>query len=77
MDAIDQQLVDLLQRDARTTQQELARAVGLSQPSVAERIRKLEEQQQTILQLMDACRKLDGRPAVIAQQSPLHHSPIP
>lgn len=43
MDAIDDQILDLLQRDARTTQQELARKVGLSQPSVADRIRKLEE----------------------------------
>ena len=43
MDPIDDQILDLLQRDARTTQQELARKVGLSQPSVADRIRKLEE----------------------------------
>jgi Lrp/AsnC family leucine-responsive transcriptional regulator len=43
MDAIDRQLLDLLQRNARATQLELARAVGLSQPSVADRIKKLEE----------------------------------
>ncbi len=43
MDAIDQRLVDLLQRNGRATQLELAKAVGLSQPAVAERIRKLEE----------------------------------
>jgi Lrp/AsnC family leucine-responsive transcriptional regulator len=43
MDAVDEEIVDLLQRDARTTQQEIARAVSLSQPSVADRIRKLEE----------------------------------
>jgi Lrp/AsnC family leucine-responsive transcriptional regulator len=43
MDAIDHRLVDLLQRDGRATQLELARAVGLSQPAVAERMRKLEE----------------------------------
>lgn len=43
MDAIDRTLLDALQTDARTTQGELARRVGLSQPSVAERIRKLEE----------------------------------
>jgi Lrp/AsnC family leucine-responsive transcriptional regulator len=43
MDAADLRIVDLLQRNARTTQSELARAVGLSQPAVAERIRKLEE----------------------------------
>src|SRR4051812_36359305 len=43
MDAVDDVIVDLLQVDARTTQAEIARKVGLSQPSVAERIRKLEE----------------------------------
>jgi Lrp/AsnC family leucine-responsive transcriptional regulator len=43
VDAIDQHLLDLLQRGGRATQLELARAVGLSQPAVAERIRKLEE----------------------------------
>ena len=43
MDAVDLRLVDLLQRNGRATQLELAKAVGLSQPAVAERIRKLEE----------------------------------
>jgi Lrp/AsnC family leucine-responsive transcriptional regulator len=43
MDAVDAAIVDLLQADARTTQADIARKVGLSQPSVAERIRKLEE----------------------------------
>src|SRR5690349_19808122 len=43
MDAIDRQIVDLLQRSGRATQLELARTVGLSQPAVADRIRKLEE----------------------------------
>lgn len=43
MDATDEQIVDLLQADARTTQAEIAKRVGLSQPSVADRIRKLEE----------------------------------
>ena len=43
LDPIDYRILDLLQRDARTTQVQLAAAVGLSQPSVAERIRKLEE----------------------------------
>ncbi len=43
MDTIDRRLLDLLQRNARATQLDLARAVGLSQPSVAERIKKLEE----------------------------------
>ncbi len=44
MDDIDTRIVDLLQQDARLTQARLAKKVGLSQPSVAERIRKLEEQ---------------------------------
>jgi Lrp/AsnC family leucine-responsive transcriptional regulator len=43
MDHADFHIVDQLQRNARTTQSELAKAVGLSQPAVAERIRKLEE----------------------------------
>lgn len=43
MDVIDRQILDLLQRDARITQQEIAKRVRLSQPSVADRIRKLEE----------------------------------
>ncbi len=43
MDPADLRIVDLLQRNARTTQSELAKAVSLSQPAVAERIRKLEE----------------------------------
>jgi len=43
MDPIDYQILDLLQRDARTTQAQIAQAVGLSQPSVADRIRKLDE----------------------------------
>lgn len=43
MDAVDERIVDLLQADARMTQQEIAKRVGLSQPSVADRIRKLEE----------------------------------
>lgn len=43
MDALDYRIVDLLQRDGRATQLEIARTVGLSQPAVAERIRKLEE----------------------------------
>jgi Lrp/AsnC family leucine-responsive transcriptional regulator len=43
MDSTDAAIVDLLQVDARRTQAEIARKVGLSQPSVAERIRKLEE----------------------------------
>ena len=44
MDDVDAGIVDLLQADARLTQAQIARKVGLSQPSVADRIRKLEEQ---------------------------------
>ena len=43
MDSVDTRILDLLQADAHTTQAEIAKKVGLSQPSVAERIRKLEE----------------------------------
>ena len=43
MDTADLRIVDLLQRNARKTQSEIAREVGLSQPAVADRIRKLEE----------------------------------
>ena len=44
MDEVDSEIVDLLQADARLTQAQIAKKVGLSQPSVADRIRKLEEQ---------------------------------
>ncbi|WP_224243498.1 Lrp/AsnC family transcriptional regulator [Hyalangium gracile] len=43
MDTLDYRIVDMLQRDGRATQLEISRSVGLSQPAVAERIRKLEE----------------------------------
>ncbi|MFO0589429.1 MAG: Lrp/AsnC family transcriptional regulator [Polyangiaceae bacterium] len=43
MDTADLRIVELLQRNARTTQSEIAKDVGLSQPAVADRIRKLEE----------------------------------
>ena len=43
LDPIDYNLLDLLQRDARMTQLEMAATVGLSQPAVAERMRKLEQ----------------------------------
>lgn len=42
LDEADRQLVELLQADGRATQSALAKEVGLSQPAVAERIRKLE-----------------------------------
>lgn len=43
MDAIDVRLVSLLQGSGRISQNELAHAVGLSAPAVAERVRKLED----------------------------------
>jgi Lrp/AsnC family transcriptional regulator, leucine-responsive regulatory protein len=43
MDATDIRLVSLLQASGRVSQNELAHAVGLSAPAVAERIRKLED----------------------------------
>jgi Lrp/AsnC family leucine-responsive transcriptional regulator len=42
VDAIDLRILEILQRDARVTQADIARRVRLSQPSVADRIRKLE-----------------------------------
>jgi Lrp/AsnC family transcriptional regulator, leucine-responsive regulatory protein len=43
MDAIDVRLVTLLQGSGRISQNDLAQAVGLSAPAVAERLRKLED----------------------------------
>jgi Lrp/AsnC family transcriptional regulator, leucine-responsive regulatory protein len=42
LDAVDWQLLDELQRDARLSYNELARRVHLSAPSVAARVRRLE-----------------------------------
>jgi Lrp/AsnC family leucine-responsive transcriptional regulator len=44
LNQIDYKIIDLLQRNARMTQSEMAAAVGLSQPAVAERMRKLEQE---------------------------------
>ena len=43
LDEIDRTIVEVLVRDARISQKDLAREVGLSAPSVAERLRRLEE----------------------------------
>jgi len=43
IDAVDLKILKALAADARTTLADLARAVGLSAPSVAERIKRLEE----------------------------------
>jgi Lrp/AsnC family transcriptional regulator, leucine-responsive regulatory protein len=42
-DDIDVHLLEILQRHGRTSQHDLAQAVGLSSPAVAERLRKLED----------------------------------
>ncbi len=43
MDDIDVTLLEILQKKGRTRRNDLAEAVGLSIPSVSERLRKLEE----------------------------------
>jgi len=43
MDSTDKEILQRLSADARVPVAQLARAVGLSAPSVAERIRRLEE----------------------------------
>lgn len=43
VDVTDLHILTLLQEHGRTSQNDLARAVGLSAPAVAERLRKLEE----------------------------------
>jgi Lrp/AsnC family leucine-responsive transcriptional regulator len=44
LDQIDYKLLDLLQNNARMTQLDMGTAVGLSQPAIAERMRKLEQE---------------------------------
>lgn len=43
LDPADLKILRLLEKDARTSTAELARSVGLSAPSVAERIKRLQE----------------------------------
>jgi len=43
IDTVDKQLLEALMANARISNAELARLVGLSAPSVAERVRRLEE----------------------------------
>ena len=43
IDDIDAKILEVLQKDGRTRRIDLAEAVGLSLPSVSERLRKLEE----------------------------------
>ncbi|HWM89100.1 MAG TPA: Lrp/AsnC family transcriptional regulator [Kofleriaceae bacterium] len=43
IDAVDAKLLRLLEKSSRTSTADLARALGMAPPSVAERIRRLEE----------------------------------
>lgn len=43
MDVVDSAILSVLAKDARCTMSDLAREVGLSAPSVTERVRRLEE----------------------------------
>ena len=43
MDSIDYRIVEILLKDGRISMKELAKMVALSAPSVAERVRRLEE----------------------------------
>ncbi|MGX5840509.1 Lrp/AsnC family transcriptional regulator [Mesorhizobium sp. ArgA1] len=43
LDELDRKLLDILVKDSRTSLKELASQVGLSSPSVSERLRRLEE----------------------------------
>jgi len=43
LDALDTRILKILTSDARTSMADLARAVGMSAPSVTERVRRLEE----------------------------------
>lgn len=45
MDTIDENIVKILQANAKISMKDLAEAVHLSAPSVTERVRKLEDQQ--------------------------------
>lgn len=45
LDEIDFKILDILQKNGRTKRNNLAEAVGLSLPSVSERLRKLEDNQ--------------------------------
>lgn len=43
LDDIDVKIIEILQKNGRTRRNDLAEAVGLSLPSVSDRLRKLEE----------------------------------
>ncbi|HCN87644.1 MAG TPA: AsnC family transcriptional regulator [Oxalobacteraceae bacterium] len=42
LDAMDAKILDILQADARTTLAEIGRRIHMSQPAVAERVRRME-----------------------------------
>ncbi|HJX28968.1 MAG TPA: AsnC family transcriptional regulator, partial [Thermoanaerobaculia bacterium] len=42
IDEIDRQILNILQQNARTTNAEIARQIGMAPSAVLERIRKLE-----------------------------------
>ena len=43
LDAVDIKILDILQENGRTKRNAIAEAVGLSLPSLSERLKKLEE----------------------------------
>ncbi len=45
MDKLDQDILDLLQKNARMTIKEIAQQVNLTSPAVSERIRRMEKQE--------------------------------
>ena len=45
MDCTDYKILNLLQRDSRTTLKTIGSKVGLTAPAVSERIRRMEEQE--------------------------------
>jgi Lrp/AsnC family leucine-responsive transcriptional regulator len=73
MDEIDRQILDLLQRDGKISQARIAEAVGLTTPSVNERIKKLETRGfiRRFTALLDA--RLLGRPLVAYVDVALEH----
>lgn len=42
LDAMDTKILDILQQDARTTLAEIGRRIHMSQPAVAERVKRME-----------------------------------
>ncbi len=57
IDAIDAQILEALTDDARISVAELARTVGLSSPSVSERVKRLEDEGHDPADWKAACEK--------------------